>query len=441
MRKVVLAIDKRKSYPAHLALLLPLIFAVSGAFAGSPSEQTPILYTSEPFEDPVAKLDARLKSRQTVLTSDPEHGYLAAVLKYLNVPASSQTLVFSKTSFQRPHIWPDAPRALYFNDNVYVGWVKGGDVIEFAAMDPQKGPIFYTLDQRKETARLQRQTDSCLQCHESAMTEGNPGLLVRSVFPDSDGMPIYSSGTFRISHESPIKERWGGWYVTGTHGAQRHMGNMIVRDKNNPEKVDFEKGANVTDLSKLFDTKPYLAASSDIVALMVLEHQAKAHNLITSANYLTRFALRDEEAINKALDRTTPGHSDSTRSRIKSACEPLIRYFLFIEEATLTAPVQGSTDYAKQFEALGPLDKAGRSLRDFDLKTRMFRYPCSYLIYSESFNRLPDEAKQYTYGRLLEILLGKDVSPEYAKLTTADRQAILSILRETKADLPDEWRR
>src|SRR5947209_11611205 len=74
-------------------------------------------------------------------------GYLPSVLKELNVPISSQTLVFSKSSFQLSQISPQMPRAIYFNDDTYVGWVNHGQFIEIATVDPKTGPVFYTLDQ------------------------------------------------------------------------------------------------------------------------------------------------------------------------------------------------------------------------------------------------------------------------------------------------------
>ena len=78
-------------------------------------------------------------------------------------------------------------------------------------------------------------------------------------------------------------------------------------------------------------------------------------------------------------------------------------------------------------------------LRDFDLQTRLFRYPLSYMIYDAAFDALPDLAKERIYQRLLEILTGKDQSEAYARLSAADRRAILEIVRETKRGLPADW--
>ena len=248
-------------------------------------EQEPIDYLKAPVNDPVARLQKRIEARTVTLAHDGRHGYLEAVLQALDVDPASQVLVFSKTSFQRDRITPKAPRALYFNDSVYVGWVQSGDVLELSAVDPQQGAVFYLLDQSPtEKPAFQRYTHDCLQCHASGKTRDVPGHLVRSVFPLRSGQPAYNAGTFTTSHESPLSERWGGWYVTGTHGAMTHMGNVFVTDADNPEKLDTAAGANVTDLSGRLAIDHYLRPTSDIVALMVLEHQTQTQNLDVPAS-------------------------------------------------------------------------------------------------------------------------------------------------------------
>jgi hypothetical protein len=207
-----------------------------------------------------------------------------------------------------------------------------------------------------------------------------------------------------------------------------------------PPKLDFAAGTNVADLHGRCEVAPYLSPHSDIVALMVLEHQAHLHNLITRANFHTRLALRDEAAMNRALGRPLDERLDSTLSRVKSVGEPLVKYLLFAEEAPLTDRVEGTSAFAAEFSARGPRDRQGRSLRDFDLEKRMFRYPLSYLIYSEAFDSLPDLARDYVYRRLWHILSGEDKTGKFGHLTDADRQAVMAILCETKPDLPDYWR-
>ncbi len=377
----------------------------SSAWCQDAFEQPPINYLQATPNDAVSRLQARLQAGEVRLEFEPQHGYLASVLQQLDVPVSSQVLVFSKTSFQMRHISPRTPRALYFNDDVYVGWVQRGDVMEASAADPELGANFYTLDQvASDRPAFLRQTYDCLQCHGSTLTQHVPGHVVRSVYPASDGYPILKAGTFLTDHSSPFRERWGGWYVTGTHGQQWHLGNQWLRESEAPDGVNRELGANVTELDERFPTKPYLSPHSDLVALMVLEHQVGLHNRLTQASFATRLALRDQEVVNRMLDRPADYRLESTTRRIQSAAEPVVKYMLLANETRLTDPVLGTSDFAQEFAARGPHDSKGRSLRDLDLQTRLFRYPCSYLIYSDSFERLPVAAKDYIYQRLREVL-------------------------------------
>ena len=425
----------------HVVFILVVSLATGVFAAPFEYDQEPINYSDGPVNDPVAVLQRRIERGEVKLAYDARTGYLKSLLDELKIPVSSQVLVFSKTSFQRNRISPKTPRALYFNDDVYVGYCFGGDVLEISSTDPTQGAMFYTIAQRPEPgAKFLRQTHACLQCHDSSsMTGGVPGHIVRSVFTDSSGQPLLSAGTFRTTQESPLKERWGGWYVTGTHGEQMHLGNGFLVDEEQPEKFDTAAGANVTSLAGRFDASGYLTSHSDIVALMVLEHQTQMHNLITKASYLARVAMRDLAEMNKALGEPADRISDSTRSRIRTAAEPLVKYMLFSGEAKLTEQIAGTSGFAEEFAASGPRDEKGRSLREFDLTTRMFKYPCSYLIYSESFDRLPVILKQQVYDRLYAVLSGEDQSREFAHLTGEDRKAILEILVATKKDLPESW--
>ena len=427
-----------------------LIFVVAGLFAtyafadldGSyilPRDHAAIQYGAADGKDRVAAFQQKLREGKLHLDFDEHHGYLPAVLKALNVPVASQVLVFSKTSFQAPRISPRMARALYFSDDVYVGWVPGGDVLELAAIDPQQGVMFYTMDQDSgPKARIDRR-DECLQCHASGGTLGVPGLVVRSVFVERSGMPLFQAGGFVTDHRSPLAQRWGGWYVTGTHGAQRHMGNVFAEDRDHPEELDREQGANVTDLKSRIDTGNYLSPHSDIVALMVLEHQTRMANLITRVNYETRMALYEQKAINQSLGEPENQIGDSVRRRIDNAAEALLKYLLFTDEAQLDGAIKGTSGFAAAFTARGPRDGRGRSLRELDLTTRMLRYPCSWMIYSAGFDALPPMARERIYRRLWEVLTGADQTAAYARLTPADRTAILEILRATKKGLPDYW--
>ena len=414
------------------------IAGLSGSYV-VPLDNEAIQYATRPIDDPITRLKKRIASGEMKLTFEEGYGYLRSVLKALDIPLESQVLVFTKTSFQAPRINPRMPRALYFNDSASVGFVRGGDVLEIAAHDPKQGVIFYTIDQEPSYRQKIERNDTCLQCHHSGGTLGVPGLFVSSVYPDSSGMPLFQNGTFVVNHTRAFAERWGGWYVTGTHGKQTHRGNAVVRDKNRPDQLETEGTQNRTDLTRLFDTGAYLSPHSDIAALMVLEHQTHMTNLITRVGFEARMALHSSQVINKALGEPIDGLSESTVRRINNASEELLEYMLFAEEAAITEPIRGTSGFAEVFAKAGPRDKSGRSLRDIDLTSRLFRFPCSYMIYSEAFDSMPAEARERILRRLWEVLNGDNKNPAFKRLTPKDRQAILEILTETKDNLPAWW--
>ncbi len=402
-------------------------------------EQPPIDYLNAPVHDAVAELADRIKSGEQQLRYDDKHGYLPSVLEALDIPTSSQTLVFSKTSLQLHRISPRRPRALYFNDDVYVGWCQQGDVLELAATDAKQGAIFYTLSQdADEPIQFMRDRGQCLTCHASSRTQDVPGYLVRSVIVDPIGNPQLASGTYTTDNRTPFSQRFGGWYVSGKHGTMRHRGNVfsLGRDNegNNEISIDVESGANQTDLSKIVRTQPYLTPSSDIVALMVLEHQTQMHNAIAAANYETRMALAQSYQMNELLDRPEGFVSDIAERRMTSSAQRLVDQLLMKEDFALESPVEGTTSFAKEFSARGPQDKLGRSLRQLDLTARLFRYPCSYLIYSDAFAALPAQIRSRALVKLREILESADPAVGFEHLTPMVKTEILGILEAT---LPD----
>ncbi|WP_442512087.1 hypothetical protein SH528x_001198 [Novipirellula sp. SH528] len=400
-------------------------------------EGPPINYLTAPTNDPVTQLAAKVEAGEIKLSYDQKHGYLKSVLEALEVPVSSQTLVFSKTSLQLRRITPHRPRALYFNDDVYVGWCQRGDVIEFAATDAKQGAMFYTLSQTQDgPPKFVRDRGQCLTCHASSRTQNVPGYLVRSVFADSGGQPILGSGTYNTDQTSPFEERWGGWYVTGTHGDMRHMGNITYEEDDTDG--DREAGANRESLEGIVSTEPYLSPHSDLVALMVLEHQTQMHNAIAAANYETREAIHQSYQMNEFLERAPDHLSESALRRIASSAERVVHHMLMCDEFALTSPVQGTSTFVEDFSAKGIRDSGGRSLRDLDLNTRLFRYPCSYLIYSDAFDNLPEQVRSTIIDQLTAILENKVDEPEFAHLTPAMRSEILAILRQTKPEFADK---
>jgi hypothetical protein len=417
--------------------VLGTVLLVGAAWGADEFEEAPIAYSKSTPKNAVSALSARIERGETKLQYDEQFGYLKALLTELDVPTESQQLVFSKTSLQRQRIAPRTPRALYFNDDVYVGYCHEGEVLEVSVADPQLGTVFYSLDQQqRDKPTLVRQSDNCLICHAGSQTQSVPGHIVRSVYADGAGQPNLASGTYRIDHSSPFEQRWGGWYVTGTHGAMKHLGNMITTSRREAEQRIDDANMNVADLGDRIERNAYLTPHSDIVALLVMEHQTMAHNAIVRANFTARQAKHYQDALNRELKMPDDNVWDSTKSRIKSAGEPLVKCLLFSEEASLTDPVRGTSGFAESFVARGAKATTGRSLRDFDLEKRLFKHPCSYVIYTESFDALPPVMLDYVWQRLHEVLTGKDQSPAFAQLSVADRQAILEILRATKTNLP-----
>jgi hypothetical protein len=398
---------------APVLLLCAAILSATIAFAqGGHADAPPPLVdpprNASDLHDAVTKLVRRLDAGTTTLPFDAQRGFLPAVLRELQLPVSSQVLVFSKTSLQYMSITPQTPRAIYFNDDVYAGFVPDGRLIELSAVDPEIGPVFYTLTQSPAARpHLVTNTD-CIQCHAIPATMSLPGYLVRSVFARPDGQVAPRVRSFLTDHRSPMHERWGGWYVSGTFGGDMHMGNAVLRE--GQEEADFDRapGTRMASVASHFRSERYPAGESDVVALMVLEHQTRMHNLIAKLHY------------------------DSARALpLDADIEEWLRYALFVDEAPLNGPVAGPTTFAADFERRGPEDSRGRSLRQFDLHARLFRYPCSYLIYSDAFLALPMSVKQQIYRRLDDILADRDTDPAFAKLTPGDRGAILEILRAT----------
>jgi hypothetical protein len=419
-----------------------------------PYSDAPINYRSSDLTDPVALLEKDIGSGKAGLTYEPEHGYLKSVLALLKVPVDSQTLVFSKTSFQYPKISPQHPRALYYNDDVYVGRVHDGNAIEIVSFDPKQGAIFYLLDERKvDKPVFQRAELDCTQCHIAAGTRGVPGVLLRSVFPTTTGTLTPRAPNYITDQESPLKQRWGGWYVSGSL-AKASMANAVA----DPSVALATPVSNITPTpltapqlnplgDKPYDPSAYLSPHSDQVALLVLTHQAQLHNLITLTNYQTRIALYNLAKANGDGDQPAPPSlenlPDQTQRQIKKPADQLVRFLLFANETPLgglnAKQEIANSAFAREFSARGIRDSKGRSLRDFDLHDRIFKYPLSYLVYNAAFDTIPEPAKGYVWHRLLAVLTGQDQSPDFANLSAKDRDAILSILIETKPGLPAEW--
>ena len=382
-----------------------------------------IEYSKGPVTDRVADLNRRIRNGSIRLKLDGPSGYLRSTLEALKVPIESQVVLFSQNSSQGDLISMKNPRALFFNDAVSVGFVRGGAVLEFAADDPRQGVIFYTLDQTAADVPQFKRNDGCLACHLSWTTLGVPGLFVLSMLTLPEDKNAYASG-FASDDRTSFESRWGGWYITGSLGSIRHMGNKPVSTGSTPDAAKPE-ARELRSLEGRFDTTGYLSPHSDVAALMVLEHQTHMTNLITRLGWEARLAASESRT------QKSP--------RVEEAAADLVDYALFVYEELLPGKIRGSSGFAEKFAAVGPADRKGRSLRQLDLDRRLMRYPCSYMIYSEAFNALPAGVKDLVYHRMWQVLSGQDKNARYARLLLADRQAIVDILRETKKDLPAEF--
>lgn len=425
--RVACALTRLALIPALLLFVFAPLRSTAEDFQGSthqvPYDDEVIKYTGEPSNDPVAQLAKKIESGEVKLPWDEKFGYLPGLLDLLHVPKSSQTLVFSKTSVQRSEITPSNPRSLFFNDDVYLGYIPGAPVMEVSAVDPKLGGVFYSLEQEKvRKPKFTRESD-CLRCHSGPRSLGVPGHLMRSIGTDLTGELDALTEIEGIDHCTPLADRWAGWYVTGQLGGQTHRGNLVGPEAFARHAQDPSYLASLNDLSCFFDPSKYLMPGSDVVALMVLEHQAHMHNYITRLNYEARIML------------SMYGHI----RYLKHQEDAFLRCLLFTEEAPLTAAISGNPEFTRAFAAPGPRDHLGRSLRDFDLQTRIFLHPCSFLIYTASFDSLPAPIHDHLLERLYAILTGADEDPQFARRTPEERQAILEILRETKPGLPAYW--
>jgi len=410
------------------------IVRVSENQARDDGDQAPAHLASPPTH-PTSAIVKALESGELRNTAD-DLAFLRQMLQITGTPEASQVLVFSLTSHQDAIIRRDNPRAIYYSDEAYIGYVPGG-VIEYSDVDPTVGTGFYVLDQTEEKSPLHlRNTESCLLCHEGGRTEYNRGLMVRSVFVRGNGFPYTNSGSFMVSHDTPMENRWGGWYVTGEHGDIRHMGNVVATDngENTRASIDRNAGANITDLSPYFNPAKYLSTGSDIVALMVLEHQVEMHNRLTQGGIVVNEQTARSASIAKSLgEEFDPAASDTLQLVIRSRADKILRHMLYVDEITLTNAIHGDEAFITQFRANRREDAAGRSLKDFDLSTRMFKYRCSYMIYTQAFEQMPELLKTAVYERLAAGLKRDSTDELFKHLDADEREAIDTILRQTHA--------
>ena len=381
----------------------------TGAFDQSINHPA-IKYNTADSSTAVDALNKKLRDGSAKLVYEPQSGYLKSVLALLDVPVESQIVVYTQTSMQAKHVTRENPRAIYFNDEVAVGFIRGAGLLEIVAQDAVLGSVFYVVHQEPSGHATFGREQQCLRCHLSWDTLGVPGLTILSTFPRKDEND-YANG-FTVDHFRPIEERWGGWYVTGTRVPAKHMGNLPLFMAKLPEAPP----AAGKSLEGQLDLGGYLTPYSDIAALMVYEHQAHFSNLVTRATWEAR--VGDE-------------------LRVAEAAAKLAEYMLFVDEAPITGgPIVGSSGFAETFQAAGPRDGKGRSLRDLDLQTRLQKYPLSYMIYSKAFQALPAAPKNLVMGHISRVLSGEVSGGKYARFTPAVCSAIREILDSTLSPAP-----
>ena len=430
-----------------------ILLALSGTALAAGPDISPVLaasrydtdYPTVPYSgiarhNAFARLQERMDRGEVKLEYKPGRGYLDSLLKALKIDPSSQVMVYSKTSLQIDGITAATPRAVYFNDQAYVGFVQNMPLLELAAADDELGLVYYTIDNRPAPKKqFEREGGRCLTCHDtySMMGGGVPRVVVLSALIDGPANPPGRDTSDDVNDQFPIEKRWGGWYVTGLTGAQRHLGALPT--DNDPflvGKTDAQR-FNIRDVDGLINAKPYITNKSDVVSLMVLEHQTNIQNLFTRASFKVRTVMsRNASAAlpGGALPRTWEEMTDRGQVMMKAMIEPLVRAMLMVDSVPLSSPMQGTAGYEQWFQSQGRRDPQGRSLHDLDLKTRVFRYPLSFMVHSQSFDALPSYVKEYVFRRFAEILQGQDKSAVYAGITAEDRKAVFEILRSTKPE-------
>jgi len=382
----------------------------AGAFRGSLDDPA-IAYSTAPLKNAVVDVNDKLQNGAVQFGFDARSGFLASALDAFQLPVDSQLLVYSRGSLQGRRIGEQNPRAIFFNDRLALGWVRGGDVIEVAVQDDVAGLAFYTLEQRAGAAPPQfKRRFECLGCHVTGDTLGVPGLLMFSTSRAEPG--LFDGVPHHVDHSDPIERRFGGWFVTGKVGAARHMGNDVAA-------LDGRTTRELDSVGGLFDTDGYRGLSSDVAAHLVLTHQAGMTNLLTRAAFEARVARAS------LREPATREQTDAVDALMNGIAQEVVDHLLFIDEAKLPAGIRSTSGFAERFSGNGPRDLKGRSLYDLDLTRRLMKYPCSYLIYSPAFDALPPIVKMPIYRRLWDALSAKKES-----------QAIVDILRDTKKDLP-----
>ncbi|MDB3992554.1 hypothetical protein N9478_03555 [Gammaproteobacteria bacterium] len=382
-----------------------------------------IEYGTSDLQDIVSRLQERIIAKEATLSFSTDRGYLDSVLQELNISSTSQILVFSKTSLQQPLISPETPRALYFNDEVYVGWVQGSGILEVASMDPDLGPVFFTLEQKEtETPVFNREYELCLRCHDSLSLSGGgtPRFIMSSNYTGILGQLVSHEGSVMTTSRTPIRSRWGGWFVSGLHGEQKHLGNVIIESAADLSDERLATSGNLFSIAEVSNLAPYISPFSDIVALMVIEHQIEVQNEIARVNFQSRTLLADDKINDIELN-----------DELLSIAEGLIDSLFMTGQPEFLARINGTSGFSENFMSRGKKDSQGRSLRELDLSKSLFKYPFSYLIYSDAYASLPKKVREIIGQRIKEVLSPEYSGDFYPHISPSSKIIIAEILDDT----------
>jgi hypothetical protein len=317
-------------------------------------------------KDACSELLRRVGKKEVKLDTSSRQTLTKGLLDQLHVPVTSQLLVFSGTASQGAKVRSGNPRALYFNDEVYIGVVPEG-FVEMIGVDPEFGPVWYSIEKvvRGVAPEAQRDT-SCFGCHGSS--SGVPSMFTRFVLPnEAGGRDDFLDST--EGHHAAFATRFAGYHVTSvaplSHTKEglitlRHAGKVAIKH---------------IKVGERYDPSLHLTRTSDIVAHLLHAHQVGFVNLAAEINTYARDGRLRSPDVGKPDPEV-----------LSAMVDKLVRYMLFADEAPLPeGGVTGHPDYLRDFASNRRPCKVGPSLKDLDLRTRMFKYRCSYMIYTRQW--------------------------------------------------------
>lgn len=384
-------------------------------------------YLNHAPKDRFAGILKKIQEGILQLDTRDDKTFLRSLMLALDIPISSQILVFSASSLQSEIINPQNPRALYFNEDTYLGFVPGGKV-EVISMDPTHAAMFYIFDRLQPGGPVPTisRSQKCFNCHAGSATRRVPGLIAESLLPMASGASLETYRRDEQGHQIPLEQRFGGWHLTGEHHLNPTHANLmgVTIGAGRFDKVPTEPG-------QMWELDRHLLPTSDILPHLVHEHQLGFENRVFHAAYLVRQLRGGERG---------PLPS-SAKPELEKLADELARYILFTDEAKLPRNgIKGDETFMRDFARNRRATRDGLSLKDFDLKTRLFKHRASYMLYTESWQKLPTELKDRVYYKMAEALREQNAITMGAHLPSSEKRAIRTILKETLPGLPTWWR-